>query len=468
MFDFLVLGIGVASYIALWSGTLGAFRPLSMERSGIYILVTGLGAGLVLGADRFIDHGVALNALAKMLAESAYLALVVFLRSVRLELSRRQEIKAAWIVLIATMLHLTLNLTLPDHILYWVMAVQIVLLFSLVLRESLLLWRAQPSGMTLMLLVLVTLHLVLETAARGVIGYHMVAQSDGGGAHWRSNLDGWLWVTFSVGYVVLTATASVLMDSFRADKIRLEQAMRRIESRLHEKESALISLLIASADHAKEPVIASLAHELKQPLHSIQLSAEYLNSGKSRNRSEESEILQSIIRENRRAADLVQNMRNIFINKVPEQQGYGSLSSWLVEWLNARAPSLLQESGVTLQVHAQAGLTATIPATQLEIILRNLLTNAVEALSDRAGGTIHVSLSSYENRAGIDFMDNGPGVPDSIAGLVFDMGFTTKEDGMGLGLWLSRRIAEMHGGELVCVPCDDGAHMRVILPLRVG
>ncbi len=305
MTDGLTLTLGVLFYAVLWASTLGAFRPLSMERSGVYILVTGLGAGLVFGADRFAYDGMALNALAKTLAESAYLALILFLRSVRLPLSRGQEVWGSVLVLLASMLHLTLNVTLTGFTLFAVMAVQIVLLFAWVLRESVLLWRAQPNGMTKMLVVLVALHLTFETVARGSMGYQIFIDPTGSGANWKETLDAWLWVTFSIGYVVLTATASVLMDAFRTDKFRLEQVVQQVEGRLRDKESALLSLLVSNAEREKDPAVASLAHELRQPLHSIQLNAEYLTSGKTLSRTEEAEILQAILRENRRAAELV-------------------------------------------------------------------------------------------------------------------------------------------------------------------
>lgn len=465
MTDFLTLTIGVLFYAVLWASTLGAFRPLSMERSGIYILVTGLGAGLVFGADRFAYDGMALNALARTLAESAYLALILFLRSVRLPLWRGQEVRGSVLVLLASMLHLTLNIVLTGFTLFGVMAVQIVLLFAWVLRESVLLWRAQPNGMTKMLVVLVALHLTFETVARGAMGYQIFIDPTGSGANWKETLDAWLWVTFSIGYVVLTATASVLMDAFRTDKFRLEQVVQQIEGRLRDKESALLSLLVSNAEREKDPAVASLAHELRQPLHSIQLNAEYLTSGKTLSRTEEAEILQAILRENRRAAELVHTLRNIFVNKAPEQPSSVALSSWLTDWAQTRAPELLRENSIGLQWHVQANVHVQIQAGQLAVMLQNLLTNAVQALAHQAHGRIDVLLGSHERWAQIDVIDNGPGLAPETAGKVFEMGYTTKDEGMGFGLWLSRRIAQMHGGELVSLPAAQGAHLRITLPL---
>lgn len=465
MNDYLTLTVGVLFYTVLWAVTLGAFKPLSMNRSGIYILATGLGAGLVFGADRFIQEGIALNVLAKMLAESAYLALVMFLRSVRLQLTRAQEVRSSVLVLLATMLHLTLNVTLTGGVLFTVMAVQIVLLFCWVLRESFLLWRSQPSGMTLMLVILVALHVVFEFTARSVIGWQLMTDPHGTGAHWKQLLDTWLWITFSVGYVVLTATASVLMDAFRTDKFRLEQVVQRVEARLRERESAMLALLLGHAEQNKDRGMASLAHELRQPLHSIQLNAEYLSSGKTVSRDEEAEILRDILRENRRAADLVQGLRNIFVDNGPTPTESLNLTNWLHDWVQNRAPGMLKEHGILLQLHAQSDVMVKAHAAQIEVILQNLVLNAQQVLSGQARGMINISLVTVGPVAHLDVIDNGPGLPRDLAEKIFEMGYTTRPQGMGLGLWLSRRIALNHDGQLLNMPVTQGTCMRLTLPL---
>ena len=467
MIDFLTLTVGVLLYGVLWAYTLGAFRPLSMERSGIYILVTGLGAGLVLGADRFTYEGMALNVLAKTLAESAYLALVLFLRSVRLPLTRKEEVRGSVVVLLASVLHLTLNATLTGVTLFAVMAVQITLLFAWVLRESLLLWRAQPNGMTQVLVSLVVLHLIFEMTARGVIGYQLLTDPLGSGAQWQANLDAWRWVTFSIGYVVLTATASVLMDSFRSDKLRLEQLLQKVEGRLREKESALLSLLMTNVERDKDVNVASFAHELTQPLTAIQFGAEYLSKGKSQSQAEEAQILREILRENQRASVIVQGLRSIFTNPVPQQLTTLPLSGWLTEWVQARAPGLLANHTLVLQLHAQTGLVVQAHAAKLEIVLQNLVNNAVEALEGQSRGRIDISLIAQDQMAVIDVVDNGPGVPLQHLEKVFEMSYSTKPQGMGFGLWLSRRIAKLHGGELYCMASEQGTHMQMRMPLAL-
>jgi len=268
-----------------------------------------------------------------------------------------------------------------------------------------------------------------------------------------------------MGYVVLTATASVLMDAFRSDKFRLEQVVQQIEGRLREKETALMALLLGKAERDKDPGMASLAHELRQPLHSIQLNAEYLTSGKTVSRAEETEILQAILRENQRAANLVQGLRNIFVNRIPPELASMPLSTWLNEWVQAKAPVLHQEKGIILQLSAQSDLKVKAHVAQIEVIVQNLVLNSELAVSRQGRGQIMISLTGLGGQAQLDVIDNGPGIDRQLAEKIFDMGYTTRPEGMGMGLWLSRKIAEMHGGQLSNIPSTVGTHMRLTLPL---
>lgn len=470
MTDHFLLFCGVLLYALLWASTLGAFRPLSMERSGIYLLVTGLAAGLVYGAHPlFAAHKLVLLSLGKMLAESAYLALVLFLRSVRMPLSRRTEVLGSCAVLVLSLLHLTLNITLQGAWHFWVMALQLLALYVWLTLEAYWLWRAKPGGMTMMLLILMCLHTTAEWIARGFMAYALMGGAGAGGPEWTQILNAWIYITFSFGYVVLTATASVLIDAFRADKLKLEQVVQQVEGRLKEKESALLSMLVANAERDNDPGVASLAHELKQPLTVIQLNAEYLASGKRLEPQEAEQILQAILRENQRAATIVQSVRSLFASKAAQQHHQRlSLSVWLAEWVQQRAPLLRDRHGVELQLEVHADAVVQVDAAQIEMVLKNLVDNAAEALMGQPQGCIGITLGVQHHMAIVDVVDNGPGVPHDQLEKVFAMNYSTKPEGMGFGLWLSRHISQTHGGELVALDSTHGAHMRLSLPLATS
>lgn len=100
--------------------------------------------------------------------------------------------------------------------------------------------------------------------------------------------------------------------------------------------------------------------------------------------------------------------------------------------------------------------------TQIEQVLINLIKNAVEA-SLETGGSVEVSWTSDDAVAEVVIRDEGPGLPDS--GNLFVPFFTTKEDGSGIGLFLSRQIVEAHGGSVAVRNRDDEHGCEAILRL---
>jgi len=112
-----------------------------------------------------------------------------------------------------------------------------------------------------------------------------------------------------------------------------------------------------------------------------------------------------------------------------------------------------------------------IHALQGEIkqLLANLISNAADAVEP--GGKIRIALAPAEQGEGVEIevADNGPGVPEKNRTHIFEPFFTTKEDvGTGLGLWVSKEIAERHGGKIELGSGTDnglgGAVFTVFLP----
>jgi signal transduction histidine kinase len=100
---------------------------------------------------------------------------------------------------------------------------------------------------------------------------------------------------------------------------------------------------------------------------------------------------------------------------------------------------------------------------QLKQVVLHLLSNARHALPD--GGTVTVEVAAEASEAVLSVADTGPGVPDAVAAEVFDLFWTTREDGTGLGLAVSRAIAAAHGGTLdLDTPSRGGAHFSLRLP----
>jgi signal transduction histidine kinase len=273
-----------------------------------------------------------------------------------------------------------------------------------------------------------------------------------------------LWMTFFLGFMTQMAVAAVVAQMLRRDKDQLALMLARAQQMLQDKEHQLLNLMGARGTDA-QPQLASLAHELRQPLGSIQLNAEYLASGERLSRDEEKQVLQDILRENHRAVAIVQGLRSLFDRSPPVRERI-DLAQWLAHWVDRQAPVLLRQCRVQLRLQAQPGLVVRGNEAQLEMVLHNLVNNAVEAMAGQAERQIDIALQREGLLAQLAVMDNGPGVDRSLQDKVFEMSYSTKARGMGLGLWLSRRIVELHQGLLVCVPTPAGACMKISLPLE--
>ncbi len=461
-----VLPLAVVAFAGLCLVTTGLRRPMSLGRSGVFLLTTSLLTAFFYGTYRMTDGALVLGALAKMMGEANYAFLILFLRWQRKTLSQASQRQGAIAVLAVSLIHLTLNMTLDGPWQMAVMSAQVLVLIGWVALESWWLWRAQPQGVRLLLACMVSVHWLSELLARSALGWqawqgHVNMQVPG----WTDAMEDWMWVTFFMGFTAQLALAGVVAQALRQDKDRLQQLVQQVEGMLQEKESLVMTLLASNAARQTEPQLASLAHELRQPLGAIQLNAEYLASGERLSPEEESQLLQEILRENHRAVAIVQGLRSLFIDNAPQQTRL-DLADFLGHWVALQAPGLERQFGVCLSLQAEAKAPVLASAVQLEMALQNLVNNAVEAMAGSPAGSIELILKVHGNQVLVDVVDNGPGLPPELHEKVFEMSFSTKTHGMGLGLWLSRRIAQMHGGDLHCVAGGSGARMRLSLPLE--
>ena len=462
----LVLPLAILAFVGLCFATTGLWQPMSLGRSGIFLLTTSLFTAIFYGAYRLTDGQMALAAIARMLGEANYAFLIVFLRSQRKAMPFSSQRLGALVVLTVSLLHLTLNMTLTGPWQMVVMSSQVLVLIGWVALESWWLWRAQPQSMRLLLACLVTVHWFSELVGRSALSWaawqgHTNMHESG----WTDATVDWMWVTFFLGFMAQLAVAGVVAQALREDKDRLQSLVKQIEGMLQEKESLVMTLLASNAARETEPQLASLAHELRQPLGAIRLNAEYLASSQRLSREEESKVLQDILRENHRAVAIVQGLHSLFIDNAPKQKRL-DLLDFLEKWIALQAPVLYQQFGVHLRLRAQARARVLASAVQLEMVMQNLVNNAVEAMAGSGGGSIEVILMVDGHQAQVDVMDDGPGLPPTLHEKVFEMSYSTKTQGMGLGLWLSRRICLMHRGHLACIGQPAGTCMRMTLPVE--
>jgi len=237
----------------------------------------------------------------------------------------------------------------------------------------------------------------------------------------------------------------------------------------------ITALLQAQRDAAWGEVARRLAHEIKNPLTPIQLSAERLRRRYLAHMSSaDAEILDrathTIIQQVEAMKEMVDAFRDYA--RAPDLD----ITRFDLNQLVLEVCELyrVRELGLKLRLE----LDATLPALEADSgrirqILHNLVTNAVEALHGRPGGVIDVSTRrrDEEGQRMIELRveDNGPGIPVNTLEQVFEPYVTTKPKGTGLGLAIVKKIVEEHGGHIEAEnSADGGAQVSVLLPVDAG
>ncbi|GGB40449.1 sensor protein FixL [Sphingomonas metalli] len=252
--------------------------------------------------------------------------------------------------------------------------------------------------------------------------------------------------------------AEVWMGEATVDGERLTTAFVRDQTARFETEAKLQTLqhdlVHASRVSAMGELSLALAHELNQPLaamvNHLSVAEFHLESLAGKAAESVRKSVDNASQQALRTGEIVKRLR-AFV-----QRGEGDPAPEPIDRIVGEAISLLstlaRQRGIQLQVRLPGG-HARVFADRIQIqqVLVNLMRNAIEALN-RSGQT-ECLLSVLVERRGGDLLfsveDNGPGVPDTLEPLLFSRFSTAKSDeGLGVGLSISRRIVEAHGSEL--------------------
>ena len=213
---------------------------------------------------------------------------------------------------------------------------------------------------------------------------------------------------------------------------------------------------------------ASLAHELNQPLAAVAMNARagyrVLPAGSSQ---ELREILDDISRDATRAGEVVRRLRSLLRKDEPERKPLDV--NQLVTGVTTLVHHDLERAEVSLRL-ALGPFLPQVPgdAVQLQQVILNVLLNACDALTAMHGGSRTVEVATGQNQPGfvvITVRDSGVGVPESELTRIFEPFVTTKSEGLGMGLAISRSIVEAHGGQIWATRNPDrGLAVHIELP----
>jgi len=212
---------------------------------------------------------------------------------------------------------------------------------------------------------------------------------------------------------------------------------------------------------------STVAHEVRNPLNGVAMAAQRIRrefAGRAEpvaepDREELSQLLQALEGETRRIDTIVRQFLE-FARPPALALRPVDLDAEVAAAVEAARPAA-EARGVTLAASLAAG-QATVDPHQLRQVLDNLLRNALDATP--GGGRIQVSSASRADGHDIVVADTGPGIPADVLPRIFDLYFTTKPDGTGVGLAVTQQIVSAHGGTIE-VDTAPGAGTRMIVRL---
>ena len=216
---------------------------------------------------------------------------------------------------------------------------------------------------------------------------------------------------------------------------------------------------------------ASIAHEINQPLAAIVTNGSaglrWLSNPAPDHLEEVRTALERIVREGNRASQVIDGIRAMFRNDGREKASLDI--NHLIREVLALLDSELRRSQVLAQTElVPEPLMVLADRVQLQQVIANLITNAIEAMStvnDRARTLRVKSAISKPDGVLISVEDSGPGIDRENLGHIFHPFFTTKPQGMGMGLAICRSIVESHSGSLSASSAyPHGAVFRVVMP----
>jgi len=267
-----------------------------------------------------------------------------------------------------------------------------------------------------------------------------------------------LWIGYGSTILVYVALGSFYLEKQIKKENEITNVLtstkeenEKITELLKEKERLIYGLMKANKTAATGALSASIAHELNQPLGASSLNIQFLKMKLEKgvlNPELGKEILDSLEHDNKRAATIVKSLRSIFTEGESNAQEV-QLGDLIVKVLDIVKPEL-KSKNIQIQLRVDDGLVIKVNPAEIEQVILNLVNNAAQALAN--AGTLQRRIAIEAIKAGqlvrLTVSDNGNGVPVEFKSRLFELLSTTKQTGMGLGLWLCKHIVTRYSGSI--------------------
>ena len=270
-------------------------------------------------------------------------------------------------------------------------------------------------------------------------------------------------------FLIVTGTPLMFLSVLLEDEKRSHQALHEAheEAHRHREQINLLSRVSLLGE-----MTASLAHELYQPLSAIITNA---NAGmRSIDKGKEDpgtlrEILVDVEADGRRAHDIIRNVRNTI------KKSHPTLRRINLNELVTKVVHIVRPDAVAYSCDVETSLATDLPLiegdpVQIQQVLVNLVSNALDAMRQTPPDRRKVEISTAgngDNEVRLSVRDHGIGIRNEVHERLFDRFFTTKEQGLGMGLAIVRSIVESHGGDIQAENvADGGARFYFTLPVK--
>ena len=265
----------------------------------------------------------------------------------------------------------------------------------------------------------------------------------------------WLWATVNI-------TTYITVMFYQLEKTTSKK--QNLESLIAEKNQLLRATTVVSRTNNASLLTGSIMHELRQPLSTILLGSTGLNRAvtQAAPHSPEPAMLAQyaamIEKEASRSMHIMNKLEEIY---APDRQSFQRVfMPELVERSLALLGNRIQNNQVKIEKVYQSSGEVCGNMLQLESVVTNLISNAVKALAQaNHPRTIKISVRDEDNRVILAVRDNGPGIPESVLPNIYSLFVSESENGVGIGLWLSKLIIENHQGEIQCKNTASGGAM---------
>jgi signal transduction histidine kinase len=261
---------------------------------------------------------------------------------------------------------------------------------------------------------------------------------------------GWNAVIILIGLVGLPALAvGMVANRERRARAEVERLNAELTGTLTRLQGAQAELVVAERMATVGKLSLKVAHEVRNPIAAIELNAELVGD-LVRERGgadmEEAATLVTAIREQVNALDTITEEYLAFARFPRPQYDEDSVNEMVAALVEFVRPVAARQGSTVEATTDQTVPPMAIDRTLLRQSILNLVKNGLEALG--RGGKLTVSTRRVDDHVEIAIQDTGPGIASDVGKRLFEQFFTTKPQGTGLGLYISRQIIEQHGGTL--------------------